>query len=82
MASSRWILLQVMAAGISPSISLLRPMKLIPPGLYIPPLSDWGQRERSAESDRECGREGEREVREECIKFHTCIITKDFVGTL
>ena len=32
------------------------------------------------EGERECGREGEREVREGCIKFYTCIITKDFIG--
>ena len=38
-ASSRWILLQAIAAGISPNISLLRPMKVIPPGLHIPPES-------------------------------------------
>ena len=49
-----------------------------------------GERERSTERERgsvgvwEGGREGvwegEREVREGCIKFYTCIITKDFIG--
>ena len=41
MASSKWILLQAIAAGISPKISLLRPTKLRPPGLHIPPESAW-----------------------------------------
>ncbi len=57
MDSSKSILLQAIAAGISPRISLLLPTKLSPPGLHIPPLSAWREEEGEGGGREEGGRE-------------------------